>query len=299
MTGSSRSGFRRFDVRVRDAATAERVLAEAHEAGAAGLEERTESDGGVTWVVYAAADRAGAVRNAVEAELARAGEGEVGVPETVPDEPWVERWRDGIALVRVSPRLAVRPSFVPDDSAPGEAALVVEPGQAFGTGSHESTWLALALLEALPAAVLERASVLDVGTGSGVLSLAAVHLGARRAVGFDLDPLAAPAARANARANPGLSGLVWFTGPIAALSDGCRFDIVLANLLRSELEPLVPDLAARVRPGGYAILAGLLAEDLPKLARPLQAAGLVEDARLERVDADGAPWVGLRLRPGG
>ena len=280
------------------AALAERLVAEAHAAGASGLEEREDGEGSgdVTLWVYAPATDGEGLRAALQAEVERGGAGRVGSLEAVPDEAWEERWRDGIGLVRVSARLAVRPSFVPDDSGPGERALVVEPGQAFGTGSHESTWLALAVLDGLPEAAIHGARVLDVGTGSGVLALAAASLGARSAVGFDLDALAAPAACENARANPALAGLSWFTGPIAALAGDAFFDIVLANLLRFELEPLVEGIAARLRPGGYAIFSGLLVEDLRKLAPRLEASGLEPGAPLERADADGVRWIGLRAR---
>jgi ribosomal protein L11 methyltransferase len=277
---------------------AELVTAEAHAAGASGLEERTGEGteaGSVTLLVYAPASAADDVRAALQGVVARAaaGAGEVGALESVADVAWEERWRDGLGVVRISPRLAVRPSFVPDDSAPDHPAIVVEPGQAFGTGSHQSTWLALALLDDLPEPVLEGARVLDVGTGSGVLALAAVALGARRAIGLDLDPLAARAARDNARANAWSSGVAWFTGPIGALS-GPPFDLVLANLLRSEMEPLIGDIALRLRFGGYAILSGLLAEDLGRVEPKLRSAGLEPDTSLERTDADGARWIGLR-----
>ena len=298
MSQSKASAFARLEVRAPTAEAAERLAAEANAAGASGLEERGDAGDSksVTLVVYAPLGLAEDVRAALEAEARRAGAGSVGPPEPVAEEAWEETWRDGIALVRVSARLAVRPSFVADDSQAGTPALLVEPGQAFGTGSHESTWLALALLDALPTEAISGVRVLDVGTGSGVLALAAISLGARSAVGFDLDPLAAPAARGNARANPRLMGLSWFTGPVAALDPSICFDIVLANLLRSELEPVVDDIATRLQPEGYAILSGLLVSDLPRLTPRLERSGLEPDASRERADADGARWVGLRVR---
>jgi len=298
MSHNTAHAFTRLDVRAPTAEAAERLGAEAHAAGASGLEEQRDPEGSedVMLVVYAPAALSEAVRAALEAEVRRVGAGHVGPLEPVVHVAWEERWRDGITLVRVSPRLAVRPSFVPDDADAETPALVVEPGQAFGTGSHESTWLALAVLDALPPEAIANTRVLDVGTGTGVLSLAAVSLGARSAVGFDLDPLAALAAVENASANPTLRGLAWFTGPISALAQDASFDLVLANLLRSELEPVLEDIGFRLRLGGYAIFAGLLAEDLPRLTPRLARAGLEPDATLERRDADGARWVGVRAR---
>lgn len=280
--------FMLLRARAPDAERAGVFLAEAHAAGASGALEREIDSGGSELLIYAPEAAAPAVATALRA----AGVGALSGPEPVPDEPWEERWKEGLALLRISPRLAVRPPSVPDD---GSGALVIEPGQAFGTGSHESTRLALRALDALAGRGAPGTRVLDVGTGSGILALAALQLGAERAVGFDLDRLAAPAARVAARRN-GLAGrLLLFTGPVDALA-GPPFDCILANLLRTELEPVLPRIAATLRPGGYGILSGLLAEDEGLLAPHLAAAGLAIDARLSERDAEGATWVALTVR---
>lgn len=279
-----------------DAALAERAAAEAFAAGASGLEERGgEGDaGGTELLVYAPAAEAPAVAAALAALAAESAAGALRVlaPEAAPDEDWSVRWREGLGIVRISPRLAVRPPFVPDTGEP--PALVIDPGQAFGTGGHASTRLALGLLDGLHAQ-LPGARVLDAGTGSGVLVLAALALGAAEGVGFDLDAVAVREARSNAERNGLGARLRLFAGGIDALR-APPFDVVVANLLRSELLPILPQLAAATREGGCAVLSGLLASERAAVERALDECGLaVADAR-EEADPAGDVWLGLVTR---
>ena len=214
--------------------------------------------------------------------------------EAAPDEDWSVRWREGLGVVRISPRLAVRPPFVADDAS-GAPAIVIDPGQAFGTGGHASTRLALTLLDGLGSAALRGARVLDVGTGSGVLALAALRLGAERAVAFDLDPVAVHEARDNAVRSGHAAGAQLFAGPLAALR-ARPFDLALANLLRSELLPILGEVAAALRPGGRAVLAGLLVAEREEMTRALAGAGLSVETALEERDPSGDEWLGLVTR---
>jgi ribosomal protein L11 methyltransferase len=195
----------------------------------------------------------------------------------------------------VSPHLAIRPSFASRPSVAGQRVLVLDPGQAFGTGAHASTRLVLDLLCGPLLSALPGARVLDAGVGSGVLALSALLLGATRAIGFDLDRLAAPDARGHACCNNLEERLHVFTGPIEALGPG-RFDLVLANLLRRELEPMLPLLCARVAAGGSLILSGLLEADLPALRPQLARLSFTasEESRLR--DDAGDTWVALSAR---
>jgi ribosomal protein L11 methyltransferase len=272
-------------------ALAERAAAEAFAAGAAGCEER--GDGPIRLLVYAPAARAAEVR---EALVQLAGEGlRVESEEPVADVDWAERWRDGLVVVVVSPRLAIRPSFVPHSPPRGQSVLVIDPGQAFGTGSHASTRLALVLLDALPDEERRGARVLDVGTGTGVLALAALRRGAGRAVAVDLDPDATRAARENARRNRLGRRTLVVTGGLGALAPGL-FDLVLANLLRTELLPVLPEIAGRLRTGGVAILSGLLDREGAEVERALAAEGLDVEGRLRETDASGDAWLALLTR---
>jgi ribosomal protein L11 methyltransferase len=278
--------FARIELRACDVEAAERAAAEAYDAGAVGLEER---DGGATLVLYAPAAAAEAVRAALAASLG--SEGSVGLPEPVEPADWTERWKAGIGPVEVSPRLVVRPSFSPP-AASGRAELVIDPGQAFGTGSHLSTRLALEWVVELAPRLPAAARVLDVGSGSGVLALAALRLGPARAVACDLDPVAAAATRANARRNALAERLETFVGSVHALRP-VGFDLVLANLLRSELLPLVAAIAAQTAPGGRVVLSGLLEGERDALEPALAAAGLRSAGIRRGRDASGDVWIAL------
>lgn len=281
-------------VRARQRRDAERVVAEAWAAGASGVEERDSGAGTTELLLYAPAPRADAVARAVgEALGARVT---LEDPSAVPEIDWSARWRDGLEAVAISPRLAIRPSFVDFAPGPGQRVVVVDPGQAFGTGGHASTRLALALLDDLAASRPAGWSALDVGTGSGVLALAALRLGAGRAVGCDLDRAALAEARTNAAVNGLARELSLFAGTLDALSS-TQFDAVLANLLRRELAPLLPGIASRVARGGAAILSGLLVEERAEVESWLARAGLRVVGAREADDPAGDRWLGLTAAP--
>jgi ribosomal protein L11 methyltransferase len=208
---------------------------------------------------------------------------------------WGVAWREGLEVVEISPRLAIRPSFLEHRGPAARATLVIDPGQAFGTGGHASTRLALALLEGLAPERLAAAEVLDVGSGTGVLALAALALGARRAVAHDIDPLAGREIRANAAANGLRERALVFTGPIAAIGSR-RFDVVLANMLRSELLPLLPAIASRTRPDAVAIFSGLLEGERDACESELARVGFRVEATRAEEDPAGDRWLGLLTR---
>ena len=282
-------------MRARDRDAAERAVAEAYAAGAQGCEEREEG-GVVTFLLYAPASSATAVWSAA---AAAAGAGaDVASPRAVPPVDWSEAWKRELAPIVVSPRLAVRPSFAPFDAAAGQSVLIVDPGQAFGTGAHESTRLALELVALRAPALPRGARILDVGTGSGVLALAALALApdGARAFGFDLDPLAAPEARDNAARNGLGARLRVWTGGVESLASAARFDWISANLLRRELEPVLPALAAHLAEGGELALSGLLAEEGAAIEARARAAGLEPAQTLARDDASAARWIAPLMR---
>ena len=267
----------------------EHALAEAVDAGALGSELIDAVPPRL--VLYARIADAARVREAL-----RPVEGlSVGAAEPLEERAWAETWKDGLEAIVISPRLAVRPGFRALPSDFRGAQLVIEPGQAFGTGGHASTRLALEGLEALPRTLVAGSAVLDVGCGSGVLALAALALGAERAFGCDIDVLATSAARRAASANGFAERLVLFTGSLDALAPRMEqaFALILANLLRSELEPLLPRIARLHRPGGRIVLSGLLAEEGPRLESRLAAEGLRVLGSRQTRDAAGDRWLGL------
>jgi ribosomal protein L11 methyltransferase len=288
---TSASGFARFRVFAADTAAAEWISAEAWAAGAAGVEERDSGDR-VELVIYAPAEVITAVWDAVSRTgVAR----DLESPDVVIEKDWSEQWKQGLEAIVVSARLVVRPSFVSHVLEPGQQELVVDPGQAFGTGGHASTRLSLEWIDVLADDLPVNARVLDVGTGTGVLALAAIRLANARAVAFDLDPLAAEAVRENAETNSVGEGLDLFTGPLDALAP-VGFDLVLANLLKSEMLPLLGGIAERVRPGGYAVFAGLLAGEAEEVRAALAAQSFTFVAVREANDANGDRWIALLMR---
>ncbi len=284
--------YRRFWISSSETSELERLLAEAFEAGAEGAEQ-DERDGRPRACLYARADRVEALRRLLAEKASPSTR--IDADEALPDVDWSEAWKEGLDALVVSERLVVRPPFVGHALRPGQQEIVIDPGQAFGTGQHASTRLCLEWLDVLcPVAGAGPAPdrLLDVGTGSGVLALAGLRLGVGAAVGFDLDPVAIREARRAARDN-GLAGAArFFVGPIAALGEAAgRFPLVVANLLKSELLPLVEPLTERLAPEGRLVLAGLLEEDALEVLAAFAARGLGEAAPSRRLEDPTGVWL--------
>ncbi len=181
--------------------------------------------------------------------------------ESIEERDWNSAWKAGIAPVTVG-RITITPSWI---EVPG--ALVIEPAQAFGTGHHETTTGCLAALQSID---LTAAHVVDVGTGTGILALAARRLGAPYVLGVDVDELAVMTARANALAN-GLEIDVR-TGSADAVHG--LFDVVVANLDTPTVTVLAPDLARLLAPEGDLIVSGVSIERADEAAHALGSSGL-------------------------
>jgi ribosomal protein L11 methyltransferase len=175
--------------------------------------------------------------------------------QAVPEQDWVRLTQSQFEPIRISDRLWIVPSWH-DAPDPDAIVLVLDPGLAFGTGSHPTTRLCLKWLEQnLLAGACETTSVLDYGCGSGILAIAAKKLGAGRVVGSDVDAQAITASRDNAERN--LTEAAFFLPD--ALPAG-EFDVLVANILTNPLKALMPLLAGRVKTGGRIALSGILAE---------------------------------------
>ncbi len=179
--------------------------------------------------------------------------------EPLGERDWVRAWLDDFRPMSFGRRLWVVPSgHQPPD--PGAVNLRLDPGLAFGTGTHPTTAMCLRWLDAgLPAG----ATVLDYGCGSGILAVAAARLGAARVTAVDIDPQALAATRANAAAN-GVGDRVRVLAPEALAPE--PVEVVLANILAGPLVELAPVLAAHLAPGGHLVLSGLLAAQAPAVA---------------------------------
>lgn len=212
------------------------------------------------------------------------------------DEDWAETWKRHYRPIPIGARLLVLPTWLP--VPPGERLVLrLDPGQAFGTGTHPSTQLCLQLLEDhLPPGSV----VVDLGCGSGILSLAAARLGARRVLALDVDETAVRTAAENVARNH-LGAVIHVAhGSLETLpqGEGETCDLLAANILLGVLvEMLRAGLGRAIRAGGKVILGGVLAEQAAALEREMSAAGL---EILERRDlGDWAAWVGKKTAPEG
>jgi ribosomal protein L11 methyltransferase len=179
--------------------------------------------------------------------------------EAVADRAWEREWLADFHAMRFGDRLWVAPAHDPVD-VPGAVVVRLDPGLAFGTGTHPTTALCLAWLDARLEPGMR---VIDFGCGSGILAIAAVRLGAREAWAYDIDPQALVATRDNAVAND-VETLVHVVTTPTALPG--RIDVVMANILAGPLCELAPTMAVHVRPGGALVLAGLLASQADEVA---------------------------------
>lgn len=204
----------------------------------------------------------------------------------VDDADWTDAWKRHYVAQRIG-RVVIVPSWAEEELVPGEVAVTLDPGMAFGTGLHPTTRGCLELLQAIEPMP---DTILDVGCGSGILSLAALRLGAVRAVGIDTDPLAVAASRENAERN-GLADR--FEAREGTLAEGPseRFPIVVANLVAAVLVELAAAMAAHLAPAGILLASGIIQPRADEVEAALLAAGL---AVVER-RADGE-WVSLRLQ---
>lgn len=184
---------------------------------------------------------------------------------------WSTAWRHGLGA-RHFGRLTVVPSWLPEAATADGRTVVLDPESAFGSGEHGSTRAALTLLERLqhhPGGM-----VLDLGSGSGILAIAAVKLGASRAIGIENDPEANQVACRNAARN-GVNGQVRFldgdAGILAPLAGPA--DLILSNILRTANTALLPAITAALVPGGIAIFSGMEHEEAPLFRHALESAG--------------------------
>jgi ribosomal protein L11 methyltransferase len=171
----------------------------------------------------------------------------------VEEEDWAHAWKAYFRPTRVGDRLVVVPAWEEYAPQEGELPIRIDPGMAFGTGTHATTALCMRWLEEL---VTPGSRVIDVGTGSGILAVAAKHLGAAEVVAIDVDPVAVDAARENAGRNG-----VEIDVRLATLDQVAEgeADLIVANIIASVIVDILPDVASRLKPGGRFLASGIIA----------------------------------------
>jgi ribosomal protein L11 methyltransferase len=179
----------------------------------------------------------------------------------ISDEDWSTSWKEHFKPLRVGKNLVIKPTWEDFPAGPEDILLEIDPGMAFGTGTHPTTMLCLTVLEKILSGLRGKENILaalDVGTGSGILTIAAAKLGITRISAVDIDPEAVKVAQENCLLNGVGEHVRVSDTPLAMISDS--FDIVLANILAEDLVRMAPELVARLNPGGMLILSGILIE---------------------------------------
>jgi ribosomal protein L11 methyltransferase len=194
---------------------------------------------------------------------------------TYDEEDYQNAWKNYLYPEKISERFVVKPTWREYEADADELVIELDPGRAFGTGSHSTTSLCVKIMEEVwPTLNRDEISVLDVGTGSGILMIAGAKLGAKRVVGVDIDELAVEAAIENLELNniKEESYTVLKGDLIATLNDE-KFDVVVANILADVLLILLKDISKVVKEGGYIILSGIVDEKLPLVEREINSLG--------------------------
>lgn len=189
----------------------------------------------------------------------------------IEERDWADAWKRYFFVHRVGQRLVIVPSWRRHRSLAGDLIIRLDPGMAFGTGLHPTTRLCLRGLETR---LQGDENVLDLGTGSGILAIAARKLGARRILAMDVDAMAVRVAGENARRNRVARAIETRLGslPLGG-AEPEQFDLIVANISFRVLGELHPELRRALQPGGRALLSGVLEQDAPALIEALESAG--------------------------
>ncbi len=214
--------------------------------------------------------------------------GAIGIEtKVVPDEDWSESWKQYFKPRRIGNRFVVRPTWEEFTTGEHDLEIVLDPGQAFGTGDHPTTRMCLQLMEHIE---FQGKRVADIGCGSGILSVGAKRLGAAIVTAVDLDPLSVESARENAERNHVEFDVVAGTG-FLPLDPSEKFDVVLSNIISAALIHLAPEVRKRMNPGGMWIVSGVIeANWCDVLAAAIQA-GFVQHELLREGD-----WIAATFR---
>lgn len=205
----------------------------------------------------------------------------------VSEEDWSTAWKKYYHPTKVGEQLVVVPCWEQYRAAPGEVVVTLDPGMAFGTGTHETTRLCMRLLEGC---VTRETALLDIGTGSGILAITALLLGAKSAVGVDIDELATKVAGENAGLNGVADRLTLLCGDLTEQVTG-SFDVVCANIVADVIIRLSGDVTRFMKPGGILLCSGIIDERCGEVEAALTEAGLT----IEEVLTENG-WAAIRLR---
>ncbi len=211
------------------------------------------------------------------------GENDVSAA-TVDNQQWATVWQKYYHPLRVTDQLTIVPQWEEYEPAdPKEKLIFLDPGMAFGTGTHPTTRL---MLEALEKTIVGNEYVIDVGTGSGVLSIAAKHLGAGKVDAYDIDEVAVNSAKKNLALNPIAKDV---KVGVNSLLDGIhtQADLIVANILAEIIVPLIPQAYENLKPGGKFLVSGIIDDKAPLIRQKLQEQGFIIDDEQQMKDWHG------------
>jgi ribosomal protein L11 methyltransferase len=278
-------GYYEFNIAVPDQSK-EALINLAHEAGCLGV---VESENGL--LAYFP-DQAGIEKISDDLATFRTILKDSGMPHDfslsyihMPDQDWNETWKKAIQPIDVGENLTIIPPW--EMACADRIPITIDPGMAFGTGHHETTRFCLATIERL-SCLSDKDRFLDVGTGTGILAIAARRLGFKQAVGVDTDPLAVDAATRNAGLN-NFADIEIYEGGIEKSTD--LFNLIAANLLSETLISIAAEIEQRMAPNAIALLSGIMHCQEDDVISAYEALGL----RLEEKLTDGG-WISLIFR---
>lgn len=208
----------------------------------------------------------------------------------VHEEDWAEAWKAHYHPVRIGRKLFIRPLWVEVETQPGDMVIALDPGMAFGTGTHPTTQLCM---EALEDHVQPSIKALDLGCGSGVLAITAAKLGASNILALDIDPLAVKVTEENASQNGVANQITAQEGSLENLvGSSRRFDLIVVNILAKIIIAMCDNhLGEIVRPGGIALFSGIIETQADDVEAALRKTGLEPSARRQQGD-----WVLIEAR---
>ena len=219
---------------------------------------------------------------------------------SIEEDNWSEQWRSAFLPQKIGERLVIAPTWDNIAPEPSEVLIRLDPGMAFGTGQHATTQLALELLEV---AITDSDVVADIGTGSGILAIAAAKLGAKRVDAVDLDPTTIPIAQSNIQLNEVASIIRLYQGDGLKVLEWQRYPLIVANILTKALLPMIPECPKYLEPGGQLILSGILIQERSQVETQLHTYGfrVLETRQLkenQELIQGGENWVGVLAQMG-
>ena len=188
----------------------------------------------------------------------------------VAEEDWTESWKKAFKPFRLGGHMVVKPSWEEYDAQPGDHIIEIDPGMAFGTGTHETTGMCVELVEKY---VKPGDAVIDIGTGTGILAIAAAHMGAKQVLATDLDAVAVRVAKENVAVNGFAEVIEVRCGDLLEAVDADPADVVIANIIADVIIGMAAPVMPYIKPGGVFICSGIAVNRLDDVLDALKAAG--------------------------